>query len=258
VTGDDVWCALYSEPEAGSDLSSVRTWAEPDGEGWRVSGQKVWTSGAHYADYGLLLARTSRDGKASQSLSTFVVPMRSPGVTVRPLISMTGDSKFNEVFLEDVRLDAAALIGTVGKGWAQIRVGTGRERMTLGSYAIGMWNDLAEIAEIARVADATPPDGFDSEWARLWMRVWTLRTTWLQMMTEDTPPADPRMSVLKLESSELGQQIAGLALRVTSGDAVAHERWTQRFFESRGATIAGGTSEIQRNVIAERVLGMPR
>ena len=260
--GEALWCQLFSEPGAGSDLAGLSTRADAaEGGAWRVSGQKVWTSGAHYAHYGLLLARTDREAGRHRGITCFALPMDRPGVTVRPIRQMDGEAKFNEVFLDGVRVTEADVLGEVGGGWAVALSVLGRERRMLGAVAIGLGAGLAEIRRIAEDqgrADAV----FRARWAALWGRVQLLRWTWFRLLSDDRGPAtDPRMSVLKLTSSELQQQVAALAADVWGPAFVSgadSESWRHRFLAAHGATIAGGTSEIQRSILGDRVLRLPR
>src|SRR6204780_4525168 len=173
--GDDVWCQLFSEPGAGSDLAGVRTRAERTATGWRIDGQKVWSSAAASAHFGLLLARTGPD--KHRGLSMFVVPMDIPGVTVRPLTQMDGESKFNEVFFDGAELDEDALIGEVGQGWTLAMVTLGRERLTLGSQAVSMFRLHQRMVDAARDHDLLDPvlsGSLTRVWARLWLQGFSL------------------------------------------------------------------------------------
>jgi alkylation response protein AidB-like acyl-CoA dehydrogenase len=260
--GEQLWCQLFSEPGAGSDLAGLSTRAEASaGDGWRVSGQKVWTSGAHYAQLGLLLARTDPEVPKHRGITCFALPMDRTGVEVKPIRQLDGEAKFNEVFLDGVAVGPEDVLGEVGQGWQVALSVLGRERRMLGAVAIGLGAALAEIRQLAEqrdLADAL----FKARWASLWGRVQLLRWTWFRLLSGRGDTAtDPRMSVLKLTSSELQQQVAGLGADVLGPEFVAGrsgERWRHAFLASHGATIAGGTSEIQRNILGERVLGLPR
>lgn len=259
--GDEIWCQLFSEPGAGSDLASISTRASARSGGWVVTGQKVWTSGAHYADYGLLLARTSPDAPVHRGITCFALPMDRPGIEVRPIVQMDEESKFNEVFLDDVEVSEADVLGVADGGWKVALSILGRERRMLGSIAIGLATTLTELRdEVARLgmADAS----FQQRWAELYIRVQLLRWTWFRLLASSSDSAtDPRMSVLKLVSSELQQAVGRLGMEALPAELVQGAdgaRWRQRFLASFGATIAGGTSEIQRNILGERVLGLAR
>ena len=266
LRGDEVWCQLFSEPSAGSDLAGLRTATRRSGEGWVVAGQKVWTSGAHYADMGLLLARTDGTAPAHHGISCFLVPMDRPGIEVRPLRQMNGETKFNEVFLDDVELGPADLLGPPGNGW-QVAVSTlGRERLTLGVQAIGLLETLDEVLRTAEIRGTALGPVLTDRWVGLWSRTRLLHLTWLRALTAHQATgadsgADATMSILKLAGSQLQEAIAQLGGDVSGPDLGAGLRgaqWRDRLLVSPGATIAGGTSEIQRNILAERVLGLPR
>ncbi|MGW0363267.1 acyl-CoA dehydrogenase [Streptomyces sp. NPDC002990] len=261
LRGELTWCQLFSEPGAGSDLASLRTRAEPTGDGgWRVNGQKVWTSSAHSADYGILLARTDPEAPKHQGLGYFVVDMRNtPGIEVRPLREITGEALFNEVYLDDVRLPADALVGAADGGWKVARNTLGNERVHMAdqlSFDTGLESLLARsaalddvqrvrIGALAAEAHALACIG--------------LRTT-LQQVSGLEPGAGA--SVRKLVQTPHQQRVAELALELLGpAGAVregAGERAVHGMLMSRCLTIAGGTTQVQLNVVAERILGLPR
>ncbi|WP_319449741.1 MULTISPECIES: acyl-CoA dehydrogenase family protein [unclassified Mycobacterium] len=256
-TGEHVWCQLFSEPDAGSDLAAVRTSAERTESGWRVGGQKVWSSAAASADYGILLART--DAHKHRGLSMFVVPMGSPGISVRPLQQIDGESKFNEVFLDDVELDDDAQIGGAGQGWEIALAVLGRERLTLGSQAVSMFRRHEQLVEVARERNVLDPV-LERSMTRLWARMWLLRYTW-QRAAEGGDLTSPEFSVLKLLTSETDRDLGDLATDVLGTDACAdpsENELVRHMLVGRAQTILGGTSEIQRNILAERVLNLPK
>jgi alkylation response protein AidB-like acyl-CoA dehydrogenase len=256
LTGDDVWCQLFSEPGAGSDLAGLTTRAEPDGDGWRVNGQKVWTSGAHYSDLGLLLARTDTAAAKHRGISCFVLPMDRPGIEIRPLRQIDGEAKFNEVFLSDVVLSEADLLGARGQGWEVALSTLGRERLTLGAQAVALFQTLESISQ-----DAADRDDhlLRQELAACWSLVFLLRLTWMRGVGRG---ADPRaLVVLKVFATELQKRIGALGVRAHGMASMAGEvssPWADRLLIACGATLAGGTSEVQRNIIAERALGLPK
>ncbi|MCV7205030.1 acyl-CoA dehydrogenase family protein [Mycolicibacterium peregrinum] len=259
--GNDVWTQLFSEPGAGSDLAGVRTRATRTETGWRVDGQKVWSSAAASADYGLLLARTG--GDKHHGLSMFIVPMNIPGVTVRPLIQMDGESKFNEVFLDNVELGTDALIGEVGQGWAVAMVTLGRERLTLGTQAVAMFKLHEQMVEAAHDRDLLDPV-LSRTLTRLWSRMWLLRFTW-QRAIDSGDLTSPAFSVLKLMTSETDRDLGDMATEVLGTDACTDPTSSgdaadlvHHMLVGRAQTILGGTSEIQRNILGERVLGLPK
>jgi alkylation response protein AidB-like acyl-CoA dehydrogenase len=255
--GDDVWTQLFSEPGAGSDLAGVRTRAEKSDTGWRVDGQKVWSSAANSANYGLLLARTAPD--SHRGLSMFIVPMDAPGVSVRPLRQIDGESKFNEVFLDGVELSDDALIGEVGQGWAIAMVTLGRERLTLGSQAVGMFKLHERMVQAARDHDLLEPV-LARSMTRLWARMWLLRFTW-QRAVAGGDLTSPAFSVLKLMTSETDRDLGDMATEVLGTDACVDpedDELVHAMLVGHAQTILGGTSEIQRNILGERVLGLPK
>ena len=255
--GDAVWTQLFSEPGAGSDLAGVRTRAERTATAWRIDGQKVWSSAAASADYGLLLARTGPD--KHRDLSMFVVPMDTPGVTVRPLMQMDGESKFNEVFFDGAELDDDALIGDVGQGWTVAMVTLGRERLTLGSQAVSMFRLHERMVDAARDHDLLDPV-LSRSMTRLWVRMWLLRYTW-QRAIDSGDLTSPAFSVLKLMTSETDQDLGDMATEVLGTDACTdpeEDGLVHQMLVGRAQTILGGTSEIQRNILGERLLGLPK
>ncbi|EHI12451.1 acyl-CoA dehydrogenase family protein [Mycolicibacterium thermoresistibile] len=259
--GDDIWTQLFSEPDAGSDLAGIRTKAEKTISGWRINGQKVWSSGANSAKFGLLLARTGPESHGG--LSMFVVPMDAEGVSVRPLQQMDGESKFNEVFLDNVDLPADALIGEPGQGWRIAMVTLGRERLTLGSHAVVMFELHHRLVQAARARDALDPTLMRAM-IRLWIRIWLLRYTW-QRAIDESDLQSSAFSVLKLMTSETDRDLGDLATDVLGTDACVdpsggseEAELVRAMLVGRAQTILGGTSEIQRNILGERVLGLPK
>lgn len=255
--GEHIWTQLFSEPGAGSDLAGVRTRAERTEDGWRINGQKVWSSAANSAEYGLLLARTGAE--THRGLSMFIVPMDAAGVTVRPLKQIDGESKFNEVFFDDVQLDEGALIGEPGQGWRIALLTLGRERLTLGSQAVGMFKLYEQLVQAARDRDTLDPV-LARTMTRLWSRIWLLRYTWQRAVT-DGDTNSSAFSVLKLMTSETDRDLGDLATDVLGTDALvdpADNDLVQAMLVGRAQTILGGTSEIQRNILGERILGLPK
>jgi len=259
--GDAVWTQLFSEPGAGSDLAGVRTRAERTADGWRIDGQKVWSSAAASADYGLLLARTGPD--KHRDLSMFIVPMDAPGVSVRPLVQMDGESKFNEVFFDGADLSDDALIGEVGQGWAVAMVTLGRERLTLGTQAVAMFQLHERMVNAARDHDLLDPV-LSRSMTRLWTRMWLLRYTW-QRAIDSGDLTSSAFSVLKLMTSETDQDLGDVATEVLGTDSCVDPAdsgeaadLVHHMLVGRAQTILGGTSEIQRNILGERVLGLPK
>ncbi|WP_407553410.1 acyl-CoA dehydrogenase family protein [Streptomyces sp. Pv4-95] len=259
LRGDLLWCQLFSEPEAGSDLASLRTRAERTDEGWRINGQKVWTSAAQWAGHGILLARTDPTAPKHRGLTFFVVDMHSPGIDVRPLKEITGDALFNEVYFDDVLLPADAVVGEVDNGWTVARTTLDNERVHMADQltfdtglqalidrSAGLDGALrARIGALAAEAHALGCIG--------------LRTT-LQQVSGLEPGAGA--SIRKLVQTAHQQKVAELALELLGPDGAvregAGERALHGFLMSRCLTIAGGTTQVQLNVVAERLLGLPR
>ena len=273
-SGEDFWCQLFSEPNAGSDLASLSTRAVRDGDEWIVTGQKVWTSYAHIAKWGILLARTSSDGAPQKGISYFICPMDAPGVTIRPLIDMTGDHAFNEVFLDEVRIPADHLIGDVNDGWRLAKVTLGNERVSLSGEG-ALWGrgptakDLVSLA--SRVASSL--SGVDrDDLVQCWSHGEILRLLRLRLLSAVLAGKEPgpEASVRKALADDHGQEIMGLAHRLAGVrgmlenqgpanlDGPAGAEWYHGFLYAQALTIGGGTSVVQRNIIAERVLGLPR
>ena len=264
---EDLWCQLFSEPEAGSDLAALRTGAVRDGDEWVVNGQKVWTTHAHVADRGFLLARTDPQAPKHQGISAFIVDMRSPGITVRPLREMTGASDFNEVFLDDVRLPSSSLIGEPGQGWAIARAALSHERSQsqredsttnavrrLAALAVEQKRDDVEVRRTlgrlyARsvVADLLGLEG-------------VLKDAVGQSRPFDAPVAKVLFTETNLDISTYALSMFGARGVLNAGDpdVIDAGHWQEAFLYARGFTISAGSNEIMRNLIAERGLGLPR
>ncbi len=262
LTAEEIWCQLYSEPGAGSDLASLTTRAEACEGGWLVSGQKVWTSYAQFARWGICLARSDPSLPRHHGISTLIVDMRSPGIEIRPLVQMTGEAEFNEVFLDSVFVPADQLIGTVNGGWAVANTTLAHERGTnfpfkeqvvhetyLSSlYALAEANGMLDDAEVA--------DGLAQAFVELrLLRLLNWRT--LSRLGRGIEPG-PESSVVKLAWTAMTQHLSDLALTIVGPSAPLTGRWQRQWLWSKAASIAGGTSEIQRTIIGERILGLPR
>ncbi|MGW7033387.1 acyl-CoA dehydrogenase [Streptomyces xanthophaeus] len=260
LRGDVTWCQLFSEPGAGSDLASLRTKAErtEDG-GWVVNGQKVWTSSAHSADYGILLARTDPDAPKHKGLGYFIVDMRAPGIDIRPLKEITGEALFNEVYFDDVRLPADALVGAADGGWKVARNTLGNERVHMADQ---MTFDTGLEALLARSADLE--GGYRARIGALAAEAHALACIGLRTTLQQVSGLEPGAgaSVRKLVQTPHQQRTAELALELLGpAGAVcegAGERAVHGMLMSRCLTIAGGTTQVQLNVVAERILGLPR
>ncbi|WP_203810649.1 acyl-CoA dehydrogenase family protein [Paractinoplanes tereljensis] len=263
----ELWCQGYSEPGAGSDLAAVTTRARLDGDQWVITGQKVWTSLAHVADWCFMLVRTAPipDGASRHAgLSYLLVPMRQPGITVRPIRQLTGDSEFNEVFFDEARTEADLVVGEPGQGWrvAMATLGFERGAATVGQQ-VGFQRDLDDLVALARRTGATDDPAVRERLTRAWIDLTVLRAHTLRLLA--APPATGTATVIKLLWSRWRQGLGELAMTVLGprgvapdpGDAEA-ERWRRLFLFSRADTIYGGSNEIQRGILAERVLGLPR
>lgn len=266
LTGDEIWCQLFSEPSGGSDVASLRTRATRTAGGWVLDGQKVWTSGAHHSDFGVVLARTDPTVPKHRGITMFIVDMRHPGVTVRPLRIATGDSPFNEVFLDGVEVDDDAVVGEVDAGWAAAVLMLSSERIMLGAGGRSRHNPLgfdALDAAIARSADPSTRERAADDLAELWARETALEQFGRLMHEEALAgvPIGARGSVGKLAGSELmiraaetAEELLGEPFAVDPDLAVLRHAAVY----APGHAVAGGSAEIQRNIIGERVLGLPK
>ena len=261
-TGEEIWCQLFSEPGAGSDLAGLATSAVADGDEWVVNGQKVWTSFGDIATFGLLVARTDPTVPKHQGLTYFLLDMGSPGVEVRPLRQITGGHEFSEVFLTDVRLPDSNRVGEANRGWSVVVSTLMKERSALGdsSRNAGLSSIERAVAAWHAVPEAARDPARRDLLLRLWSRAEALRRT-VQRVAADreggTPGPDG--SVPKLLSSLLEQQITEFVVNLQGASALLYEDdvAAREFLYTRMTTIAGGTSEILRNIIGERILGLP-
>jgi alkylation response protein AidB-like acyl-CoA dehydrogenase len=262
--GSDIWCTLYSEPGAGSDLAAMQTRATRDGDDYVINGQKIWTTFGHYADWGWLAARTDPDVPKHKGLSTFAIKMDTPGITVRPLTNMAGTHEFNEIFFEDVRIPAANLVGEENRGWYHVAIGLDYERSSIGatSTARRTVDDLvALVRQRGGVAPAVRHRLADNAVAVQVLRNMAYNIASMQG-SRLVPTREAQMA--KLFGAELQQKVAATAVQVfgTEGQASRAgsqaERYQYTLLRSVANTIEGGTSEIQRSVVATRGLGLPR
>jgi alkylation response protein AidB-like acyl-CoA dehydrogenase len=274
-TGREIWCQLFSEPGAGSDLASLATRAVPDGDSWLVSGQKVWTSLAHESRRGLLLTRTDPDVPKHAGLTYFAVDMTAPGVDVRPLRQITGEAEFNEVFLTDVRIPDADRIGPVGEGWKVATATLMNERVSIGASR-AVPREAGMIGPAAATWRSRPElrtPGLHDKLLRLWTDAEVARLAGerlRQQLAAGRP--GPEGSAAKLILATLNQEISAFEVELAGGDGLRYDDWSMRrpehaifygrgpgyrYLRARANSIEGGTSEILRNIIAERVLGLP-
>jgi alkylation response protein AidB-like acyl-CoA dehydrogenase len=281
-TGREIWCQLFSEPGAGSDLAALATRAiqvkgegEVGGDSWVVSGQKVWTSLAQLAKRALLLARSDPDVPKHQGLTYFSLDMTAPGVEVRPLRQITGEAEFNEVFLTDVRIPDADRIGPVGEGWKVANATLMSERVNIGASRAGPRESgmIGPVAATWRNRPELRTPGLHDRLLRLWTEAEVARLAGERMRQQlAAGKPGPEGSAAKLVFARLNQEISGFDVELSAGDGLRYDDWTMRrpeqsnfygrgpgyrYLRARGNSIEGGTSEILRNIIAERVLGLP-
>jgi len=279
-TGEDIWCQMFSEPGAGSDVAGLATRAVRDGDSWIVNGQKVWTSLAHVSKWGMLLARTDPDAPKHAGMSYFLLDMEAPGVEVRPLHQITGEAEFNEVFFNDVRIPADRMLGKEGDGWKVAITTLMNERTAIGGAvsrrgggSIGILLDLWKAREpMSAEAEAILRDRV----TRLWIESELLRATVQRARAaQKAGNPGPEGSVAKLALAELNKRIFECAMDVLGPQALVYEAGFERrrpsaedratkvglakyqFLRSRANSIEGGTSEVMRNILGERVLGLP-
>jgi alkylation response protein AidB-like acyl-CoA dehydrogenase len=261
LRADEIWCQGFSEPGAGSDLAAVGTSAERDGNGFVVTGQKVWSSFAQIADWCMLLARSESGTDGHSGLTMLLVDMSTPGVEVRPIRELTGDAVFNEVFFAGARVPGENVLGEVGGGWGVAMTTLLHERATLGFALVGALEaQLRRVVALARERRVTDPRLLDLL-AREALEVEALKLTNKRFLARYGPDEAPGVegSAIKLRWSRSNQRLTALALELFGTDApVADEEWRYQFLRSGANTIEAGTSEVLRNVIAERVLGLPR
>jgi alkylation response protein AidB-like acyl-CoA dehydrogenase len=268
LRGDEVWCQLFSEPGAGSDVASLQTRAVRDGDEWVVNGQKVWTSGAHYSDFGILIARTDPDVPKHLGITMFVLDLRTPGVTVKPLRQITGGANFNEVFFDDVRIPDAMRLGDVGGGWRAAITTLMNERVAIGAGGAGGRGSAAdELIRTARrrgvAADPVVRQGIVDVLVRERILGYVGQRIRAAVLAGRDP--GPEGSIAKLAGSTLMRRVADLGVAISGPAGIAWpagddrgDRWAMAVLGAPGGAIAGGTSEVMKNIIGERVLGLPK
>jgi len=264
--GDTLYCQLFSEPDAGSDLASLRTRAERDGDEWVVSGQKIWTSGAHHADRAILLARTDPDSRRHDGITYFLLDMAEPGIDVRPIVQINRASHFNEVYLDEVRVADTDRLGPLGQGWSVARTTLGAERAMIGSIRVD--DRVDRLIAAARAAGINRDPVLRQELADTWIRATVLGLTSDRVLgaLRLGGTIGPEASVLKLSLSTLFGRLGDLAMRILgpqgllSGvdDREPYGELQDSFLAQWSPRIGGGTEQIQRNLISERALGLPR
>ena len=278
LTAEEIWCQLFSEPGSGSDLASLSTRAERDGDEWVVNGSKIWTSGAQHSQFGILLARTNPDAAKHKGITYFICPMNLPGIDVRPIREMTGGETFNEVFFTDVRLPLDAVVGEVNDGWRLAKVTLGNERVSLSTGGV-LWGHgptaLDLLAQIKR-APVTDPV-MRQNIVKVYIEHQILELIRMRTLTARIrgEQPGPEASIRKILADEHGQHVMSLALSLqgasgmianahvgglsgTQGpSAMEAAVWYYGFLFAQALTIGGGTGAVQRNIVGERVLGLP-
>jgi alkylation response protein AidB-like acyl-CoA dehydrogenase len=265
LRGDEIWCQLFSEPGAGSDLASLSTSAVRDGDVYIVNGQKVWTSSAHFSDWGILLARTDFDAPKHRGITYFLVDMKTPGIDIRPLRQATGAAHFNEVFLTNVHIPVENVIGPVNGGWGVTMTTLVNERTLIGS-GTGVGDAFGDIVRLARQFGRTTDPLVRQSLAAAYIRLQLLKYLGWRIQTAVAQNAQPgpESSVLKLGLSrhltltgDLVMSLQGAEADLLDYSDPSSGRWTLQFLGQWQAKLGGGTEQIQRNIIAERVLGLP-
>ncbi|WP_344630570.1 acyl-CoA dehydrogenase family protein [Streptomyces glaucosporus] len=273
-TGEEVWCQLFSEPGAGSDLAALATRAVRDGDTWVVDGQKVWTSSAHNARWAILIARTDPDVPKHRGITYFVCDMTDPGVEVRPLRQITGEAEFNEVFLTGVRIPDAHRLGGVGEGWKVAQTTLNNERVAIGGQRMPRESGMVgKVAATWRERPELRTHGLHQRLLSGWVGAEVARLTGerlRQQLAAGHP--GPEGAGMKLAFARLAQELSGLEVELLGEEGLAYDDWTMRrpetvdftgreagyrYLRAKGNSIEGGTSEVLRNIIAERVLGLP-
>ena len=252
LNAENVWCQLFSEPGAGSDLGSLNTRAERDGDRFIINGQKVWCSGGRCSNWGILMARTDSEAKKHEGISFFLIPMNLPGIEVRPLRQMTGESEFDEVFFTDVHLPAEYLIGPLHGGWGVGMAVLTNERGHIGASIIGLERRLESMSSLGRGRGLNPSQ------RQTLAKLLSTGTAYKAMAQTQGPVASTASSLMKLGITEMMFGVAMLRGDISGADAMLESPDATGMLSAPGGRIAGGTSQVQRNIIGERLLGLPR
>ena len=273
LAGEEIWCQLFSEPGAGSDLASLSTRAVRDGDEWVVNGQKVWTTGAHYSKFGILIARTDPDVAKHKGITYFICPMDLPGIEIRTIRNIAGADSFNEVFFTDVRIPHANVVGDVNDGWRLAKVTLGNERVSLSTGGV-LWGNGPTALDVINEARTI---GQQSHVMRQRLAQIYIEHTVLEIIRMRTLTArlrgsqpGPEASIRKIMADEHGQRVMSVARDITGADAmcigpddsvagkhIRSKSWYSGYMFSQALTIGGGTTEVQKNILGERVLGLP-
>ena len=270
LTGEEYWCQLFSEPEAGSDLAALATSAVLDGDDYVVNGQKIWNSYADRSDFGILIARTDPQAPKHQGISYFICPMDLEGIDIRPIRQITGDSTFCEVFFTDVRLPASMLVGLENQGWALAKLTLGNERMSLseGGVLWGMGPRTSDLVDLAREADQLPAHLRD-RLSSMYVESEVMRVVGLKIVSELVAGRmpGPEVAVKKYLADRHGQKVMQLAKDIAGAQGMiggtgpfgdTSGAWSDGFLFSTALTIGGGTTQVLANIIGERILGLPK
>jgi alkylation response protein AidB-like acyl-CoA dehydrogenase len=268
--GEEVWCQLFSEPAAGSDVAGLRTRCERDGDDWVINGQKVWTSGAHYCDYGIIVTRSDPNVPKHKGLTFFFLDMKSPGIEVRPIKQISGDANFNEVFFTDVRVPDSQRLGAVGEGWKVALTTLMNERLAIGQ---GAGVDYEELLQLARKTELETGPAIKDASVREKLADWYVQTQGLKYTKFRTLTAlskgqtpGPESSIGKIVSGPKMQDLASFAMDLQGQggvmqsleDSELNAAFQNQWIGGAGYRIAGGTDEILRNIVSEQVLGLPQ
>lgn len=262
LSGEEIWCQGFSEPESGSDLASLKTKAVKDGDGWRATGQKVWTTFAHESKWCMLVARTDQEAAKHKGLTYFICDMEQEGVEIRPLVQITGEAEFNEVFFEGAYIPDENVVGGEGNGWMVAITTLMNERAGLGGgAAVAVSRDLGRLIAMIKEHDLQDDPIIRQKVADLSIRTEALRLGGMRALTAQmrTGIPGPEGSIGKWEWAKLNQDLAELACDILGPEGLSKEgSWTYKMLRSRANSIEGGTTEVMKNIIAERVLGLPR
>ena len=273
ASGEHIWCQLFSEPAGGSDLAALRTRAEKDGDEWVINGQKIWTSGAHYSDYGIIVVRTDPTVPKHKGLSYFFLDMKSPGVDIRPIKQISGGANFNEVYFNDVRIPDDQRLGAVGQGWQVALTTLMNERLAIGAGGMGGGVGFRQMFNLARKLEVDGESAIKDRNVRAKLATWYAQETGLKytgyralsaLSRGDTP--GPENSIGKLVAASKTQDMASFAMDLLElsgaisdpAHAEAHGIYQATFMGAPGGRIAGGSDEIMLNILSERVLGLPQ
>ena len=273
LAAEEIWCQLFSEPGAGSDLAGLSTRAVRDGDEWVINGQKVWTTGAHYSKFGILIARTDPDSPKHKGITYFICPMDLPGIEIRTIKNIAGAESFNEVFFTDVRIHHANVVGDVNDGWRLAKVTLGNERVSLSTGGV-LWGAGSTALDIIEEAKKLGPHSaaMRQRIARLYIEHTVIEIIRMRTLTARLRGEQPgaEASIRKIMADEHGQRAMEIARDITGADAmiigepdaktgktIRSKSWYSGYMFSKALTIGGGTGEVQRNILGERVLGLP-